>query len=431
MNRTIAYQPSPGAPGGYRAALALVLGFATALALSSPALAARDYYKVGVVTSLSGDNAVGGDLTKRGYNTWARAVNAQGGIEVAGHRYKVKLVYADAQSNPKAGADAAARMIQSEQVDFILGPYSSSVTLAVAPITEKYKVPMITGSAESPEIWKAHFNYTFGTIPSVDLTARAPIEFLAKRPEHPRSIAVIGINDPFSKATAVGFQKAAKQQGLEVSAFDVVPPHSDFSALLSKIKDQNPDVLAVGGEGEPMVNLLKAAAAVNFNPKAIVMHAGPTVAGFLKNVGATYGNYTIDLSDWSKDAKLKDKLFGSTADYVAAFEKRYHLVPDYTTAACSATGEAFSAALQQIGAAPPLSGDQRAQLMKALEDTDIETFYGAINFAKSGAHFHDNVKLQPLTVQDIDGKLYIVDPEQFKQHDFVYPRPSFTQLLKR
>lgn len=414
-----------------RLLMGLAVGVSLAGAFSTPAMAARNYYKIGVVTSLSGDYALGGNLTKRGYSTWARAVNAKGGIKVAGHRYKVKLVYADAQSNPKSGADAAARMIQSENVDFIFGPYSSAVTLGVAPITEKYQVPMITGSAESPEIWSHHFNFTFGTIPSVDMTAQAPIDYLNKQSPKPKTIAVIGINDPFSKAAATGFDKAAKKQGMKVLSFDVVPTHSDFSALLNKIKDENPDILAVGGEPQDLIDVLKAAASINFDPKAIVMHYGITDAGFRKEVGKTFGNYTIGLTDWSPDANLKDSLFGTAAQYAKAFEKHYKLTPDYTTAACSATGEAFAAALKKIGAKPPLSRRERLRLMKALEGIDIHTFYGPINFAKSGPHFHDNVELKPMVVQVVDGAKYIVSPEKYKQHKLIYPRPTFAQILEK
>jgi len=414
-----------------RLAVGLALGLSMLFAFSTAALAARNYYKIGVVTSLSGDYALGGNLTKRGYSTWARAVNAKGGIKVDGKRYKVKLVYADAQSNPKSGADAASRMIQSQEVDFIFGPYSSAVTLGVAPIAEKYQVPMVTGSAESPEIWKHHFNFTFGTIPSVDMTAQAPIKYLTEQSPKPGSIAVIGINDPFSKAAATGFDEAAKKTGLKVDSFDVVPTHSDFSALLSKIKDENPDILAVGGEPQDLIDVLKASASINFSPKAIVMHYGITDAGFRKEVGSTFGNYTIGITDWSPDANLKDDLFGTAKQYAQAFEKHYNLTPDYTTAACSATGEAFTAALQKIGAKPPLSRGQRVKLMKALEGIDIHTFYGPVNFAKSGAHFHDNSELKPMVVQVVDGDKYIISPAKYKQHDVVYPRPPFSKLLNK
>jgi branched-chain amino acid transport system substrate-binding protein len=121
-----------------------------ALVVAGPALAAapRDYFKVGVVTELSGDLATGGNVTKRGYDLWAQAVNESGGLSVGGKRYPVKLVYADAQSNPAQGAAAAERLLTQEEVDFILGPSPRASPSLVAGGGE-YKVPMIAGWLES------------------------------------------------------------------------------------------------------------------------------------------------------------------------------------------------------------------------------------------------------------------------------------------
>ncbi|PZN58587.1 MAG: ABC transporter substrate-binding protein, partial [Proteobacteria bacterium] len=105
-------------------------------------------FKAGVITSLSGDNILGGNLTKRGYDLWADAVNEKGGVEVAGERFKVEMFYGDDQSNPATGADAAERLIVQNEVDVLFGPYTSGSTIAVQPICQKYQVPMISGSAE-------------------------------------------------------------------------------------------------------------------------------------------------------------------------------------------------------------------------------------------------------------------------------------------
>ncbi|TIX45057.1 MAG: ABC transporter substrate-binding protein, partial [Mesorhizobium sp.] len=107
-------------------------------------------FKAGVITSLSGENILGGNLTKRGYDLWAEAINAKGGVEVAGERFKVDMFYGDDQSNPATGAAAAERLIVQNEVDVLFGPYTSGSTIAVQPICQKYQVPMISGSAESP-----------------------------------------------------------------------------------------------------------------------------------------------------------------------------------------------------------------------------------------------------------------------------------------
>ncbi len=128
-------------------------------------------FRVGMVTSLSGADAFGGNLTRRAYDFWAETINAKGGVEAAGQKYKVKMFYADDQSEPATGADGAERMIVQDHVEVILGPYTSGVQLAVDPICSKYKVPLLGGSAESPKVWLAKPKYSYGIIPAVDLTA--------------------------------------------------------------------------------------------------------------------------------------------------------------------------------------------------------------------------------------------------------------------
>src|SRR3546814_370420 len=135
---------------------ALTIG---AVAVGAPfirtARAQASTFKVGVITSLSGENIFGGNLTRQGYDLWAEVMNERGGVEVGGERFQVEMFYGDDQSNPATGADAAERLIVQEEVDVLFGPYTSGVTLAVQPICHKYGVPMISGSAESPNVWKA------------------------------------------------------------------------------------------------------------------------------------------------------------------------------------------------------------------------------------------------------------------------------------
>lgn len=386
---------------------------------------ARDYFKVGVITSLSGAEVYGGNVTKYGYDLWADAVNKKGGIKVGDKSYQVKLLYADDQSDPTAGANAAERMITSEKVDFILGPYTSGVTKAVAPILDKYKVPMITGSAESPTIWTQKFAYTFGTIPAADLTANSPLDTLSKLTNPPKTVAILGVNDAFSKAVAEAFKSSAEKNGMNVVKYDVVPAGTDFTPLISAIKQLNPDILAVGGHETEHMQIVKGCKSLGFMPKAFVMHYGITTPDFIKNLGVD-GDYVYGAAVWTPDLKLKDDLFGTVQDYVKASKEKFNVLPDYTQAGCSATGEAFSTALANIGAKPPLSDQQREQLAKALEQIDIQTFYGPIKFATEGNWYHNNVGLKALTIQMLKGDQLVVGPNNLKAKDPVYPVPTFS-----
>lgn len=412
--------------------LLLVLCFALLFSMivtgcGGPTAEKRDFYKVGVITSLSGSEAYGGNVTRRGYELWAETVNKKGGIKVGDKSYQVKLVFADDQSDPNAGADAAQRMITSENVDFILGPYTSGVTMAVAPILEKYKVPMITGSAESPLIWKQKFKYTFGTIPAVDLTGSTPISTLTKEVQPaPTSIAILGVNDPFSKAVAEAFKAAAEKDGLKVVKYDIVPAGTDFTPLISAIKGMNPDILAVGGHEKEHMEIVKASKSLGFMPKVFLMHYGITTPDFIKNLSKD-SDFVMGATTWTPDLNYKDEVFGSTKEYVQAAKIRYGTTPDYTEAACAATGEIFAAALAKINAPPALTEEQREKLAKALEEVKLDsTLYGPIQFATDGNWYHNNTGLKALTIQLMGGDQVIVGPKDVKLKDPVYPVPAMS-----
>lgn len=394
---------------------------------AAPAAQARDFYKVGVITSLSGDLATGGNVTKRGYDLWAQAVNGQGGIEIDGKRYPVRLIYADAQSEPSQGANGAERLATQEQVDFVLGPYASGVTLAAAPVLEKYKIPMITGSAESPLIWRQGFKYTFGTIPPVNYTGATPIDTLTALEPPIKTAVIVGSNDTFSKATAEAFKAAVEAKGINVLRYNIVPAGQDLIPFLSALRGLRPDLVAFGGHDEELINFVKALKQVNYTPKALLMHYGVTEPSFVEALKKD-AEQVFGASVWTETLHTKGELlWADAAAYGKAALDAYKVPADYTQAGCSAAGIAFQAALQKAKLAPPLDEAKRDELLKALEELDIQTFYGRINFADSGEYFHANVGLTPLTIQIQGGKTVIVGPAGEAEAKPQYPMVEWKQ----
>ena len=407
----------------------IVLAALATLMTARPAFAqeARDYFKVGVVCELSGDLATGGNVTKRGYDLWAQAVNEAGGIAVGAKKYQVKLFYADAQSNPSGGASAAERLITQERVDFLLGPYSSGVTIAVAPVVEKYRVPMITGSAESPLIWKQKFLFTFGTIPPVNFTGAATIQTLASLSPPPKTAVVFGSNDTFSKATAEAFEVAAKKAGIKVLKFNIVPAGQDLTPLLSAVKGMRPDLVAFGGHDEELIKLVKNLHQIDFTPNALLMHYGVTEPAFVDALKGD-ANQVFGGAVWTDSTKTRSQILWKDAPtYAAAAQKAFGVPADYTQAGSSAAGIAFQVALEKINAAPPLSEAKRAEIVKALEAVDVDTFYGRVKFATDGEFYHSNVGLEPLTIQIQNGKVVVVGPKKDAEAKAQYPMTAWTK----
>jgi branched-chain amino acid transport system substrate-binding protein len=382
-------------------------------------------FKVGAVLELSGADATGGQLARRGYQFWVDTVNAKGGIDVAGKKYRVQMVVADCKSQPDAAADSVTRLAEQEKVDAIFGAYTSGVQIAMNPICQKYQTPCIAGSAESPANWSAQPQFTYGIIPSVDLTADKALKFMVDSAgTPPASAAILGANEPFSKDAAAGFGKGAEEAGLDVVENSLFPPAADLTPIISGVASKKPDILAVGGHDTVLIDAVKAAKAVKYTPKAIIMHYGVTEPSFADDLGKD-ADGVCGLVDWIPEFPYEDDVFGTARKYASEYQAKYDSAPDYTAAGCSVSGEVLQLALQKLGKPPQLEQGDRAKLNQIIAETDIKTFYGPIRFESSGAHFHDNTAPPPVLVQIKNGKIVAVAPDDVKRGSFAYPLKPF------
>ncbi|WP_247010057.1 amino acid ABC transporter substrate-binding protein [Halorientalis litorea] len=381
----------------------------------------RDTFKFGAVTSLSGDLRFGGEVTRRGYDLWKKTVNDNGGIEIDGSSYEVELTYADAQSDPSTGADAASQMINNEGVDAVLGPYSSNVTLAVAPIMEKNQTPHITGSAESPRIWGEQYNHTFGTVPAVTQIARQTADEILSLDPAAESVYVSGVNGPFSEATASAMRAAAEDRNVEVLDYSLNPSDTDWTNVVSSAKDQDPDLHFHGGHIGSHVSLLNAADQLNYQPNGFFCHYGVNTSSFREGLGDGATN-TFGATVWLPSVeRAGGVLFGSAADYAEASRNEFDAEPDYTQAGSSAAGIVYQQALEELGAAPPLSASEQSQLVSIIEDIEVETFYGDVTFDKEGEFYHNNTTTDPLPIQLQDDNEAVVVGSSASASDANYP----------
>ncbi len=397
------------------------------LAASFPARRARaadEEFKIGAVLELSGDDASGGQLAQRGYQFGVDTLNQRGGITIGGKKYPVRMIAQDARSQPSAGADAATRLITEEKVDAMFGSYTSGVQIAMNAICAKYQVPCIAGSAESPGNWRPQPKFTFGIIPSVDLTADKALKFIVETAtEKPTTAAVIGANEPFSKDAAAGFAKGAKEAGLKLTTNTLFPPNADLSPVISALAANKPDIVAVGGHDTILINVVKALKAQGFTPKALIQHYGVTEPAFVQALGKD-ADGCCGLVDWDPSFPYKDDVFGTAQDFAKNYKAKYGTDVDYTGAGCAVSAMVLQLALEKLGKGPGLSAEDRAALNKLIAATDIQTFYGPIKFDQSGPHFHDNTQPPPVLIQIQNGQITAVAPPNVAHAKFIYPLQS-------
>nr|MBC8300412.1 ABC transporter substrate-binding protein [Pelagibacterales bacterium] len=141
----------------------LIFVSAIALILTSTTISfskvVGDKIILGAAVSLTGKYSSNGVHTQNGYNLAVERINSMGGVKVGGKNYKFEIIYYDDESNSGRAAQLAERLIKQDGVQFMLGPYSSGLTKAMAPVTEKYGIPMVEANGASRSLFTKGYKY--------------------------------------------------------------------------------------------------------------------------------------------------------------------------------------------------------------------------------------------------------------------------------
>jgi branched-chain amino acid transport system substrate-binding protein len=213
---------------------------ASAILLASAAQA--EPIKIGITTILSGPMADRGQSEQYGAQLAINQVNEAGGV--LGR--PVEAFYADNACKPEIGLPAARRLIEEEHVPVIIGALCTPVTHAIMPIVAAAKIPLVIATSAGQDFVDASGvggnSYLFKTIPSEVDIARGLMRWLKTR--EVKSLAIVADDGAFQHANAIALAAAAEQAGIRVTYQETVPKGGeDFVALLSKLKNDNPDQL--------------------------------------------------------------------------------------------------------------------------------------------------------------------------------------------
>ena len=118
-----------------RTMIALMVALATLVTASG--MAAAQTIKMGAALALTGPFSKEGKLVKDGYDFWLAEVNKRGGIMLDGKRRQVQIVFYDDESNAQTSARLTEKLITEDKVQFLLGPFSSPITMQTSVIGEK------------------------------------------------------------------------------------------------------------------------------------------------------------------------------------------------------------------------------------------------------------------------------------------------------
>lgn len=215
---------------------------ATAAVLAGGATAQAQDIKMGVIAGMSGPGTSYGIGIRQGAEMAVREINAAGGIKGR----KISLVVVDDASNPAQSVTALQRLA-NEGVDLIVGGWGSSQVLANMEVAERAGIPYIVVGATNPKITTEKNKWTFRVIFTDSVQAEQIADAAVNRLGMKR-IAVIHDANDYGVGNRDIFVASLKKLGMEpVSIVSYQSADKDFTAQLSRIREANPDGLAVFG----------------------------------------------------------------------------------------------------------------------------------------------------------------------------------------
>lgn len=215
-----------------------------ALFLIGPSYSAGQNVKVGLLAPLTGSSASYGQSQKEGTVLAVEEWNSKGGIKGLG---KIELIEADDEGNPAVSVNGNQKLIYRDKVVAVLGAADSSCTLASMKVSEKARIPQVTGISSNPMVTGQGNQWIFRNAPTdaiqASTAAKFVIEGLGKK-----KIAILNVNDDYGVGAAGIFTKTAESLGVKILTQEMYNRKDvDFTGQLHRINGVKPEIVAIYG----------------------------------------------------------------------------------------------------------------------------------------------------------------------------------------
>jgi branched-chain amino acid transport system substrate-binding protein len=222
----------------------LACGKASAPASAGTASAGGPAILIGMVGSLSGPEAHFGLGTRDGVALAIEEANREGGV--AGRPLQLRAY--DAQSKPEEAANAAIRLVLEDKVSLVIGENASSNTLAMAPAVAAAQVPLISPSATNPRVTSEGGPFVFRVCFVDSFQGQAMASFAHQTLKLQRLAILTDVKSDYSLGLAEVFRRRfAELGGVLVGEGSYSKGDTDFRAVLTKLKSQQPEAIFIPG----------------------------------------------------------------------------------------------------------------------------------------------------------------------------------------
>lgn len=251
---------------GSRGSLALAVALTAVLACkekpaasgggaTGSAAAPSGDFVIGAYLSMTGSKADFGINTQRGAQMAIDELNAQGGIK--GRKILLKVL--DDQGKADEAGNAVTRLIDVDHADAILGEVASSLSLVGGRIAQRRGVPMVSPSSTNSTVTEIG-DYVFRACFLDPFQGWVMAKFAHDKLKATKAAVLKDVRNDYSIGLADAFVKAFTEMGGKIVIEQSYSEgDTDFSAQLTTIKAQSPEVLFIPGYYAEVGNIAKQA----------------------------------------------------------------------------------------------------------------------------------------------------------------------------
>ncbi len=348
--------------------------------------------KIGAVLSASGVSSSLGKPEMDTIKMLVEKTNAAGGI----NGRKVELIAYDDKSDQNEAVLSMKKLLEQDKVSAVIGSSSSGNTLAIIPLAESAKIPLIS-VASSKKISSPSKPFVFKTAQGDDVNSLRLVDYLVKN--NLKKIAFLNVDNAYGSSGKAEFEPIAKEAGLEFVLTDVFEATvTDAKPMLTRVKNANPQAIILWATNQEAAVITKNIRELGItvpifgtqgmaSPKYIEL-SGNAAEGVLITAAPLLVSDQLPA-----DHKQKNVI----ADYVAEFKSKYN----YDTS--SFGGHAWDAYNMLVKAIEKV-GDEPLKIRDALEE-DVKDFVGISGVFNISKENHNGLSGDSLMLIEIkDGK---------------------------
>lgn len=383
---------------------------------------------IGHPACLSGKYAKAGEQAIGGIKACIDWVNnIYGGVLIAGKRIPLEYKYYDCESKKEGVTSLIERLITVDKVNVVFSAYSSGLTLAGAPVAEKYSMLYMDHGGASDRIFQQGFEYIVQTIGPGSKYHVGTLDMFDHFDPGANRVALAYEDSEFARMTMRGAEKYARKLGKKIVFKRTYPKGvTDLTPLLSDLKAKKPDIVIGGGHYEDGQLFARQMSDLGINVKGLSLVASATLPAYYEALGGRIAEGVMGPSHWeygvtySPEGAMKIGLgwIGPSQDeFVSLFKKALgkDMIPDYHAAEAGAQVLAYVKAVENIHS---IDSDK---VRAALGKLEFMSFYGGWDIDDTGMQTGHSM----IDMQWQSGKRVIVWPLEAATGKLVYPKPQF------